>query len=197
VDVSVVVATFGGAEWVELAQERAVPSAEAQAPTLHFHGPTLSEARNEGLDRVESEFVIFLDADDELESGYVEAMAAGSADLRAPSVAYVRNGVRHEPYVPRVAGHDHTCDPGCLVEGNWLVVGSVVRTELACRAGGWHEWPLYEDWDLWRRCWLQGCSIEAIPEAVYRAHWRRDSRNRAPSMEVKNRVHREIVAATA
>lgn len=194
-DLTVVVATFGAQEWQELAKTRAVPSAEAQTQVVQVHGATLHDARNQGLALVETEWVVFLDADDELEPGYVEALAQGTADLRAPAVRYVSSTTWRSPRMPRVAGHRHDCTADCLPDGNWLVVGTAVRTDLVCEVGGWRDWACYEDWDLWLRCWQAGATIEAIPDAIYRAHVRPDSRNRAPAMELKNRVHRAIVAA--
>lgn len=193
-DVTVCISTYGDPEWVRLA-ERAIASARSQAPVIHRHGSTLANARNEALALVDTEWVVHLDADDELEPGYIEAMAAGSADLRAPAVRYVRGASSRLPYVPRVFGHEHDCDAACLPDGNWLVIGTAVRTELLRAAGGWREWDVYEDWDAFLRCWLAGGSVEAIPEAVYRAHVRPDSRNRAPSAELKNRTHLAIVEA--
>lgn len=192
-DVTVCVATFGAEHWKDLAR-RAIASAETQAPVVHVHAETLHDARNQALDQVVTEFVIHLDADDELEPGYVAAIADGTADLRAPAVRYIGRR-EHAPYVPRVAGHQHDCSAACLIAGNWLVIGTAARAQLLRDVGGWRAWPMYEDWDLFLRCHLAGATIEAIPAAVYRAHVRRDSRNRAPSMAAKNRVHHEILAA--
>ena len=196
-DVTVVVATYGDDEWAELAQERAVPSAEALgAYVVSVHGPSLHEARNAGLGLAHTEWVIHLDADDELEPGYLDEMATGTADLRAPAVRYIMGpGRKWGTRVPRVAGHNHhDCRAECLLDGNYLVVGTFARTELLRNAGGWRDWPLYEDWDLWLRCYLAGATVETIPRAVYRAHVRADSRNRAPSRELKDATHRAIVA---
>lgn len=193
-DVSVVIATFGEWRWRDLAHERAVPSAMAfGVPVITVHGNTLHEARNTGLASVRTSFVAFLDADDELEPGYLDAMARGTADVRAPSVRYIKpSGIPAKPYVPKVVGHSHTCGAECLRDGNWLVVGSVARTELLREVGGWRDWPVFEDYDIWQRCWLAGASMEAISQAVYRAHVRKDSRNRGPSQELKNATHRAI-----
>lgn len=191
-DAQVVIGTFGSQEWAELALERAIPSAPG---AIHVHGDTLAEARNEGLAQVTSPWVIFLDADDELAPNYIEAMATGTADLRAPAVRYVRGSRTQDPYVPQVAGHSHACSAPCLEEGNWLVIGTALRADLAREVGGFREWEVYEDWDLFLRCYLLGATVEAIPSAVYTAHVRPDSRNRAPSIEVKNRIHHEIVKA--
>lgn len=198
-DFTVCTGTFGSEEWVKLAEERAIPSAEAQGvPVIHRHGETLAQARNACAGLAETAFLIFLDADDELDPGYVEAMAAGTADLRAPSILQVREyqcGREVGPFMPQVGGrkHHHQCTAECLREGNWLVVGAAVRRRLFLEVGGFPEgidWS--EDWACWAKCWKAGATVEAKPEAVYRAYVRLDSRNHAPSQETKNHWHREI-----
>lgn len=197
-DVTICVATFGGPEWASLAERRALPSARALGvPTVHVHGPTLHEARNAAVAQVDTEWVIHLDADDELETGYVKAMAAGTADVRAPAVRYIRGyGDRAaQPRMPRVAGHDHDCTADCLPYGNWLVVGAAVHTELVRAVGGWQDWDWSEDWDLWLRCHLAGATFEAVPAAIYRAHVRRGSRNRSQGQAARLATHRAIAEA--
>lgn len=196
-DVTIVIATYGDQGWLELATGRAVRSAFALGvPVIFVHGLTLHDARNAGLAQVRTEHVVFLDGDDELDPGYLTAMATGTADLRAPAVQYVRAGGRaHPPYVPKVAGHQHDCTADCLRDGNWLVVGTLCPTRLLRNVGAWRDYDVYEDWDLFQRCWLAGATVEAIPNAIYVAHVRADSRNRGASIERKNRVHRQIVAA--
>jgi glycosyltransferase involved in cell wall biosynthesis len=156
----------------------------------------LHDARNDALELVDTEWICYLDADDELESGYFEAMAAGTADVRGPAVRYVQGGIAVSPAgMPRVWGHTHLCEGTCLTAGNWLVVGSLVRADLVAKVGGWRDFPIYEDWDLWLRCYLAGATFEACPAAVYRAHARWGSRNRAPSQAEKLAAHRAIAAA--
>lgn len=180
---------------------RAIPSAKALGvPVVHGHAATLHDARNAAIDLVTTEWVVQLDADDELEPGFVEAMASGSADVRAPSVRYVPEGnLGHRrlpaPGMPSVWAHDHQCVADCLAAGNWLVIGAMVRTDLVRSVGGWRDFAWSEDWDLWVRCWQAGATFEPIPAAVYRAHVRRGSRNRAPSAEAKLEAHRAIARA--
>lgn len=181
-----------------MAHDRAIPSARALGvPVIHVHADTLHDARNKAVAEVDTEWVVHLDADDELEPGFVDGIAAGSADVRAPAVRYVNEGWVNQrpPIMPWVAGHSHQCHAGCLPEGNWIVVGAAVRAELVRRVGGWRDWPMYEDWDLWLRCSLAGATIEPVPQAVYRAYARAGSRNRAPDRDVRDRTHQAIYRA--
>ncbi len=191
VDCTIVIASFGDRDWLDLGTQRAARSAfEQSVPVIYVHGLTLHDARNAGLAQVQTEWVVFLDADDELEAGYVTTLATGTADLRAPAVRYVQlDGRAHQPYVPKVAGHSHACTGECLPDGNWLVVGTMARTELLRDVGGWEPFPWSEDWALWARCWRAGAIVEAMPAAVYRAHVDPQSRNRAPAREAKNAAH--------
>ena len=191
-DVTVAIGTYGDLSWLDTAR-RAIVSAAAQAPVIHEHRGTLAEARNAALDQVETEWVIHLDADDELAPGYIEAMAAADGDLRAPQVQYLGPGITRPPYFPHVWGHErHDCEGACLPQGNWIVIGAAVRTGLLRRAGGWQNEGLYEDWSAWLRCWLAGGAIGRAPDAVYLAHVRPDSRNRAPAQHEKEHWHRVI-----
>lgn len=195
-DVTVCVATFGDTKWTELAQDRALPSAKAAgAGTVHVHGDTLHDARNDALAVVGTEFVCMLDADDELEPGYFDAIDHSTADLRVPAVRYIRNRRDTGARMPRVVNHRHDCNAECLPEGNWMVIGTVAPTALLRQVGGFRDFPWSEDWDLWVRCWHAGATIEAVPAAVYRAHVRRDSRNRAPSRAEIIEAHNAIARA--
>lgn len=193
--VTVVIGTYGDSWWKDLAT-RAADSALAQyVDVVHVHGTSLCEARNEALDQVDTPFVCMLDADDELEAGYFDAMASHTCDLRAPSVRYVQGRLARQPWMPQVSGHTHQCSAECLPYGNWLVIGTVARMSIIRQVGGFKEWPCYEDWDLWARCWAAGATVEPVPEAVYRAHVRTNSRNRGADHAAKHRVHQDIARA--
>ncbi len=194
--VTIGVATFGADMWPELARTRAIPSAEAQGvPVIHHHGASLHEARNAVLAATETEFLVNLDADDELAAGYIAAMGQGVADLRAPAVQYMRGRLAQRPHMPRVAGHIHACEAACLAYGNWLVIGTAVRADALRKVGGWRDFPWSEDWDGWTRCWQSGATVEAIPAAIYRAHVRHNSRNRGQLQAARLAAHRAIAEA--
>lgn len=188
-DVSVILATCGDRSWIDLAAGRALPSVGAQslqpAEVIAIHRPTagIHEARNQGAERARSEWLCFLDADDELHPEYLATMASAGGDLRAPAVQFIRDGVAAAPVV--LANRDiDTMNP--------CVIGTLVRRELFLDAGGFWSWPAWEDWCLWRRCWLLGAALVHVPEAVYRAYVTAGGRN---SAHTDNRqLHRRITA---
>lgn len=193
-DVTVVVATFGDESWQHLALARAVPSV-TDHEVVTVHGESLHDARNMGLSQVETEWVCFLDADDELEPGYFDAMNGGTADVRAPRVRYGSGNSFGQPKTLNVWGHSHVCTAECLDDGNWMVVGSLVRADMVRAVGGWRDFSWSEDWDLWLRCRAAGATFETVENAVYRAHVRPDSRNRGATRAAKLTAHRAIAEA--
>jgi cellulose synthase/poly-beta-1,6-N-acetylglucosamine synthase-like glycosyltransferase len=190
--ITVVIASFGDDIWREYAK-RAIASAKSQAPVIHVHGESLAGARNDALEQVETEFVVHLDADDVLLPGYVNAMLRATADVRVPMVRNMHNNYRR-PYMLTVHGHQHQCGPGCLLQGNYIVVGAAARTELVRSVGGWWDEPIYEDWSMWLRCQQAGASFEYVTRAVYGFHKRPDSRNHSgPAYEERDLWHQRIL----
>lgn len=189
--VAVVVATFGAPHWSELAALRAGPSAEAEHPAelIFEHGATLASARNAGAARARSEWLCFLDADDELEPGFLSALLAPDvlSDLRAPAVRYVTEGA--PPPAPLVFA-DRNID-----RLNPCVIGTLLRRELFEAAGGFWPERAWEDWSLFRRAWLLGATIEHVPTAVYRVNVNPAGRN--STVDRPHSLHREILRSHA
>jgi glycosyltransferase involved in cell wall biosynthesis len=182
---TVIVATYGDDAWAELAAARAIPSAERQdvrAEVLHVHGARLHEARNFGAEQARGEWLCFLDADDELAPGYLAAMARADGDLRTPAVQWVHED--HED-PPRLL------TPKPLIQGNYLVIGTLIRRAMFLELGGFADWPIYEDWDLFLRCAVARARIEQVPEAVYRAWARADGRNNG-ELDLRSTTYSEI-----
>lgn len=172
-DVTVIIPIFGDVDhWTPMAV-RAQRSAWAQTvepvSVVISVADTLSVARNRAAGAARTEWLCFLDADDELDPGYIEAMLCGTGDLRQPATLGVVDGV--EDAFPVLIPSKP------LLDGNYIVIGAFVRREIFESAGGFTELPAYEDWDLWIRCWLHGAVITTCPDAIYRVHVRPDSRN--------------------
>src|SRR5262245_6728493 len=114
-------------------------------------------ARNLGLERVSSEYVVFLDADDMLLDGtlelLVERLAADPAlAVSASSILDGATGERHRTprrFVPALA---HWSRVFAILNSIWSLLPiqgcAVMRTEQVRAAGGYADTDLGEDWDL-------------------------------------------------
>lgn len=185
--VDVVVATFGDKNvWSSLA-ERAIDSAIDQTVGAHdvwyCHGGDLADARNTGAHQSVADWLIFLDADDQLDHCYIEKMLEGSGDVRQPSTLGVVDGVEDDyPVLIK--------PKSSILIGNHLVIGSMVRRGLFEDVGGFRPLPVLEDWDFWIRCALVGVKFGTCPGAIYRVHVQPQSRNQ--DIGLHNRVYQEI-----
>lgn len=162
VDVTVVVATYGTDEWAALGE-----SAAKAHDAVHVHGPTLATARNQAAERATTEWLVYLDADDSLADGYLDAMSLAYGDLRAPvlELHYPDKVVR-----PDLTGRD-------IERTNPCCIGTAIRRSMLLDCGGFWEEPAWEDYSLFRRAWLLGATITHVPGAVYQATVRPGSRN--------------------
>jgi len=185
---TVIIATFGDkVRWDKLA-ERAIASAHQQGRYLHqlirSHGSNIQVARNGAVHKATGTWLCFLDADDELEPGYLEAMLAGTGDLRYPRVRYVPYGGDADSAPSRILVKGNT-----LLDQNHMVIGTLVRREQFLRVGGFPDYPAYEDWGLWLRCWVDGAVLGLVRDAVYRAHMRPNSRNHLSGKRAQELYH--------
>lgn len=171
--ISVVIATYGSGEWIFTAQGRAVPSAQAQGADKILVSHDSLGTRASSLNRcgfaTRTDWLIFLDADDELAPGYVGAMRRaleqntdGDHVLFTPAVQQIRKGRPGRPFFyPEVD----------LSAGNWLVIGTMISRRLFTEIGGFREHPHgLEDWNLWNRAVRAGARIVKVKDAVYRAY---------------------------
>lgn len=185
--ISICVGTFGDAKWKRHAQQVAIPSAVHQETNRDFelryvHGENLAEARNKAAEVAKGEWLVFLDADDELDRYYVEYMSQAldriavmpDADepwLLQPSTLGVHQGGREDEYPVLIPSRE-------LIGGNFLIIGTMVRRDQFMRVGGFDSsLPFYEDWDLWIRCALDGARFATVEHAIYRVHVHPGSRN--------------------
>lgn len=194
-DISVVVATYGDIDrWGPMA-ERAIRSvgrqSRAPADVTRVHGSSLHEARNEGARLANGRWLCFLDADDELDGGYLEAMERATQEhwhfnmapefIFQPATLGVVDGKEDDAPV--------LIPQANLLERNYLVIGTVVRKDPFLRLGGFDDWPILEDWELFIRFFLDGATTVKVPEAVYRVHVNMESRN---NQALHNRVYNDI-----
>lgn len=186
--IGVVVGTYGDKDkWGPLAM-RALASVEANtqlpAKAMWSHEDTLQNARNYGARQLDTDWYIFLDADDELDIGYIEAMhSRRSGDIRKPSTLGVYPDGSTDDSPAMIPTRD-------LSSANHIVIGAMCRAELFWDVGGFRDWPVLEDWCLWRRMVRAGGVVVEVPEAIYRVHVNEGSRNKNQALH--DEVYRKI-----
>jgi glycosyltransferase involved in cell wall biosynthesis len=180
--ISIVIATYGEPVWEEMAERRALPSALNQRRLAdeivirHYRDASIAQARNSAAVDSNEEWLLFLDADDELDPRYVGAMRDEIAQvnrediqlrqryLLTPAVSYVRRGKRQRPRFLERAGLT-------LRDDNYLVVGTLIQRDLFFKVGGFGDYPHgFEDWSLWAKAWKEGAAVRRVPRAIYYAH---------------------------
>jgi glycosyltransferase involved in cell wall biosynthesis len=114
-------------------------------------------ARNLGLDRVETEYVMFLDADDMLLDGALEEMLSPlDSDPRvvvsAASILDGQTGERHRNPRPLAARLARWPRAFALADSVWSLLPiqgcAVLRSEQVRASGAYADTDLGEDWDL-------------------------------------------------
>lgn len=190
--IGVVVATYGDVEpWSHLAMQ-AIISAETQTVSpdvvVYMHSDTLAIARNKGARAAGTDLLIFLDADDLLDPGYVGAMLMAADGrpqhliLRPSTVGMYEDGTEDQPVmIPRTD----------LRQRNCAVIGSCVRRTSFEQVGGFPEYPVLEDWALWRSIVKIGGDLIDVPEAIYKVSVRQGSRN--SNTQLHNDTYRRIL----
>jgi len=136
---------------------------------LHKKNGGVSSARNYGVKYSNSEYLLFLDADDFFENSYLEkAVNVLDNNSKIGVVScYERYFCEHDIektiniYKPKGGGGENF-----LVENNALS-NSLVRYECWCDAGGYIETLLsHEDWGFWISITKKGWLVYTIPEIL-------------------------------
>lgn len=177
--VTVIIPIYGDIVFWESMATGAHRSCEDQT-TIKFQlvyskGGNISECRNKALENVNTDWIIFLDADDWLEHTYIEEMLKKAeqhpdGDIFVPSV--------HRHYEDgRIDTDQHWYKPKDLMTGNYIVVSAMIRTSLFKKLGGFHDYESLEDWDLWLRAEEAGAKFIQCPEAILHISKRANSRN--------------------
>ncbi len=148
----------------------------------------VSVARNEGVKLAKSEYVVCLDADDTLESTYLEKVK--NIFDAEESVGIVSCGVK-------TFGAMNSCyTPVDRISIKDALINSPVHTASCFRKtlhdnGGGYDKNLrgYEDWDHWLRIMKQGCDVRVISENLFNYYVRPGSK-----VETSNKNAFELVS---
>ncbi len=195
--VGVVVGTYGNRiKWSQTAQTAVASILHQTCPAddwIHVHGGSLADARNKGAAILNTDWLIFLDADDELDHGYIEAMLNRTVFGAHPHIIY-------RPSTLGVYPDGSTDDEPVMLPltdltvRNCIVIGAMCPSDLFFEVGGFGEWPILEDFALWRAMLAKGAVIGDCGRAIYRVHVNDGSRNsdQTTHHEVYRQILREV-----
>lgn len=151
---------------------------------LDTRGEGAAATRNRALETVKSEWVAFLDDDDQFLPHHLERLVA-HADLTGADLVYPwYEGININLFaVPDVDGigmvhpkgreWDWRLEKHLRTQGNFIPVTVLARTELIQRVGGFKgsDDPTVDQTDDWR-CWIAmldaGATFAHLPEATWR-----------------------------
>lgn len=172
---------------VDNASEPAVPERDDVKLVRSAKRLSAGAARNLGLDATETEYVVFLDADDELAPGALTGLVEGiegapEAAIFAFSLVEAGSGRRHRSprrFVPALASSPRLL---ALLTSVWSLVpiqgNAIMRTAWVREAGGYADCDGGEDWVLAASQAFRGrVVLDPRPGLVYHARsgslWRR------------------------
>lgn len=130
---------------------------------LDLTGEGPARIRNRLLERVKTEWTLFVDDDDILFPNYVDAVARLLPDADVVYTAWQLSGATDPVPYPRF-------DPGLLREHNFIPVTACVRTDALRAVGGFPDAKL-EDHALWLALLDAGARFRYTPVIAW--HYRR------------------------
>ncbi len=155
----------------------------AVSVAVDLHGEGSAVTRNRALAAVQTEFVLFLDDDDQLLPKGLETLVLGQIDSKTdadvtyglPRIVDAQGNVR-----PRFfeAGGPEVFDPELLKQKSYIPVVSLVRTDLAKRAGFEFSQDAngsYDDWGFYKNLLALGADFYHVNTETF--IWNVDGNN--------------------
>lgn len=129
-----------------------------------------------GLNLCATEWIIYLDADDELAPMYVEETWAAA---RRSGVPWVYTESHFVDDQGRVLHHERyqDFDTEELKRRNYIHSAALIRCDLIRQVGGWPAFERGEDWELWKRIAAQGAKAVLVKRPLLRYRQHGPSRN--------------------
>lgn len=172
-----------------------IPAVVPEGVTLLRHDESKggSAARNTGIRAAASDYIAFLDDDDECLPTRLKRIAEASADVihHPARIVYTNEGVEYDSR----PSHNITVDR--LLTANLIGTTSVVcvNRDLALAVGGFDETlPALQDWEMWIRLAKGGASFFCLDTPLTRYHFATGERAMSKSIDNMNEAVRLIIA---
>jgi len=161
-----------GSEDDSLSVAHAVAESSSEIPVRVYgieHGGR-SKARNYGLERSDSEYVVFLDSDDLLNKDFLFWTCSAIEVMPEVPFVYSYYYVYNPPYYDILRPADFSYEQ--LYRKNFILITALIRRQVIEQKGGFDErLELLEDWDLFLRlCQWGKPHLVPMPLFCYRRH---------------------------
>lgn len=163
---------------------------------VHQRNRGLAAARNAGAEVTSAPYLLFLDADDEVAAGALEALA-GALDADASAVLAWGDAETFGDFTSLLRSAP-ALDPWRLTYISDIAMTCLIRRDAFVAVGGWKP-LLHEDWDLWLSFVERGWHGVYVPRPAYRWRihgprmWRSDYIPRhAAAYEELKQLHRSV-----
>jgi len=191
--IDIVIGTFGSKDWEDKNSDlcHSMSTLEGLNNVISVHSDSLAKARNRGAKMSNADFIVFLDADDFLHEDYLIAMhnaldvSRGPIIFKPMTMGFYESG-EADSAPSLIPNRD-------IFTSNSCVIGSMVSRYDFIKVGGFKEYPILEDWELFLNLICNANSnIKVVEKAIYCIGVRDGSRNTDHSLHSK--VYSQIVS---
>jgi hypothetical protein len=128
----------------------------------HDRNRGLAQARNTAIASTKAEYILPLDADDELYPNVIDKMLEQVGDVIYGNLVWKDNDIQLKPTV------EVRLDK--FLDNNQIFGCSLYKRDLWKKIGGyWEKYKeFYEDWDFWARCAKVGAKFKYIDLDIYK-----------------------------
>lgn len=132
--------------------------------------------RNRGLDEVTTEYVAFLDDDDELLPHHVDTLINAAEETGADVVYQWFKVIASHPFDPFPEAFRRTFSADKLRESNYIPTTVLARTDVVKSVGGFEPYgdqmqSACDDWGLWLKLLDVGATFHHVPMVTWLWHW--------------------------
>lgn len=160
---------------------------------VHDKNRGVSRSRNEAVNLAASDWILFVDGDDAIESYFIEGMIntykKTDAHIIYPNVVMWR-AWGQTPGRNTYLEMKDVVTKETMKEANLLTVSSLIQRYDYIDCGGMRDYPILEDYDFWLRMLDYGCNTAKSPQSVLKYRHRQHSRN--ANAELKNEYYHII-----